>query len=279
MAILGLGKKNDDQDQEMGFFDHIEVLRWHILRSVLAILIAGIFFFANKDFTFKTLALGPLQKDFVTYRAICSMGETACSQLNVPDIKLHTREFGEQFFVHFKVSFWLGLMCAFPYIVWEIWRFVKPGLYDNEKHVTRGIVFVCSLLFTLGLCFGYFVVTPFAVMWLGNYSVGDEVVNAPTLDSYINYLTMFTIPTGLVFELPLGAYFLGKLGVISSSFMKTYRRHAIVIIVIIAAIVTPPDVVSQILISLPVLFLYEISIGVVKRIENKSSSKELINVE
>ena len=172
----------------------------------------------------------------------------------------------------------MGLIFAFPVVLWEIWRFVKPGLYENEKSVTRGVVFVCTFLFYLGVSFGYFVIAPFAVTWLGNYTVGMEAINQPTLESYINYMTMFTIPTGLVFELPLGAYFLGKLGVLTSSFLKTYRKHAVIIIFIVAAIVTPPDMITQILISFPILILYEVSIFVVKGIEKKNTM-ELAKVE
>jgi sec-independent protein translocase protein TatC len=269
MALFGNKNQNANGETEMGFFDHIEVLRWHILRSVLAILVGGIIFFVNKEFTFNTLAFGPLREDFATYRFLCWMGEITCMQ--PPAITLSTREFGEQFFVHFKVAFWLGLISSFPYVLWEIWRFVKPGLYDNEKSVTRGVVFICTFLFFSGVSFGYFVIAPFAVTWLGNYTVGMEAINQPTLDSYISYMTMFTIPTGLVFELPLGAYFLAKLGVLSSSFLKSYRRHAIVVIFIIAAIVTPPDIVTQILISCPILILYEVSIVIVKGIERKNT--------
>lgn len=253
----------------MGFLDHLEALRWHILRAAFSILVCGIIVFSAKEFTFNTLIFGPLRKDFITYRFLCSLGEAAC--MSPPNITLTTREFGEQFFVHFRVAFWLGLILSFPLVVWEIWKFVKPGLYENERKVTRGIVLVCSLLFLSGVMFGYFVIAPFAITWLGNYSVGMAAVNAPTLSSYVNYITMFTIPTGLIFELPMGAYFLGKIGIISSAFLRNYRRHAIVIIFIVAAIVTPPDVVSQILISLPVLVLYEVSIMVVRSIERKDA--------
>jgi sec-independent protein translocase protein TatC len=276
MALFGKKNNSENNEDEMGFFDHLEVLRWHILRSILAILIAGIIFFVNKKFTFDTLVFGPLQENFPTYRFLCWMGEVTCMQ--PPNITLSTREFGEQFFVHFKVAFWMGLICSFPFVLWEIWRFVKPGLYENEKQVTRGVVFICTFLFFSGVAFGYFVIAPFAVTWLGNYSVGMEAINQPTLASYVSYLTMFTIPTGLVFELPLGAYFLGKLGVLSSNFLRSYRKHAIVVIFIIAAVVTPPDIVTQTLISMPILILYEVSILILKGIERKNS-KELTTTD
>jgi sec-independent protein translocase protein TatC len=276
LALFGKKTAKNPED-EMGFFDHIDILRGHILRSAAYILIAGIVVFSAKDFVFNKVIFGPLQEDFATYKFLCSLGENAC--MSPPKITLTTREFGEQFFVHFTVSFWLGLIIAFPFVVWEIWRFVKPGLYDKEKSATKGIVFVCTSLFVSGILFGYYVIAPFAVTWLGNYSVGTATINAPTLSSYINYMTMFTIPTGMIFEMPIAAFFLGKIGVLSSSFLRTYRRHAIIIIFVVGAIASPPDVMSQILISIPMLLLYEVSIWVVKGIEKKqlAESKEVIN--
>lgn len=283
---MGLFKKINEagEEKEMGFLDHLEELRWHILRSALAIVTCSIVVFLSKDFVFNKIIYGPLKPDFPTYRFFCWLGELACIQ-PAGNFKLHTREFGEQFFVHFGVSMWMGIILAFPIVVNEIWKFVKPGLYEKERRATRNIVFVMSALFILGVLFGYFVVSPFAITFLSNYTVGTETVNAPTLSSYVNYITMFTIPTGLIFELPIGAFFLGKIGIISSAFLKNYRRHAIVVIFIVAAIVTPPDVVSQVLISMPILLLYEVSIMVVKRIEKNnlieapaSETKEITNV-
>ena len=265
--FLSNKEKNAEGDQnEMGFFDHIEVLRWHIVRSVLSIIVFGVFFFLIPEFTFDQLVLGPKNEDFVTYRIM----QNFIPSYGPPKFDLITREMGEQFFVHLKVSFWIGLICSFPYIFWEFWRFLKPGLYDNEKKAVRGIVFYCSLLFFSGLCFGYFIIAPIAVTWLASYSVGVDVISSPTLASYVGYMTMFTIPTGLVFELPIIFYFLGKIGIVTASFLRKYRRHAVVIILIVAAIVTPPDVVTQILIAIPILFLYEVSIFIVARQEKKS---------
>jgi sec-independent protein translocase protein TatC len=250
---------------EMGFFDHLEELRWHIVRSLMAIITFGAVFFIAKSFTFDTIIFGPKKPEFITYRIICSISEAIC--FRPPQLDLITRELGEQFFTHIKVSFWMGIIIAFPYIFWEFWKFVSPGLYEREKKAARGIVFVCSMLFGAGVMFGYFIIAPFAVTWLGSYSVGSEAINAPTLASYVNYLTMFTIPTGVMFELPLLAYFLGKIGVLTSTYMAQFRRHAIVLIFLVAAILTPPDVITQIIISIPIIFLYELSIHVLRKIE------------
>jgi sec-independent protein translocase protein TatC len=273
LAFFSSKKKEKENDEkEMGFLDHLEELRGHIFRAVLSIFICGIVVFSSKDFVFNQVIFGPLTENFPTYKLFCSISDLAC--MKPPPITLETKDFGEQFFVHFQVAFWIGIIVSFPIIINEIWKFVKPGLYDAEIQATRRIVFVCSSLFIFGVLFGYFVMTPIAVNFLGNYSVGDKVVSAPTLSSYVNYLTMFTIPTGLVFQLPVAAYFLGKIGILSSEFLRTYRRHAIIVIVILAAIVTPPDVTSQILITIPILLLYEVSINVVKNIEKKNELAE-----
>ena len=268
-SVLGIGNKGANDD-ELGFFDHLEILRWHIIRSAISIVVFGIIFFIAKDFTFNTLVFGPKKPDFISYQLMCKLAPSVC--ITPPELKLITRELGEQFYVHMSVSFWLGLICSFPYIFWEFWKFVKPGLYENERKTAGGIVFYCSALFFMGLCFGYFVIAPFGISWLGSYTIGPEAENSPTLSSYVSYLTMFTIPTGLIFELPIIAYFLGKIGIISSKFLTRFRREAVVVIFFIAAIVTPPDVVTQILIGIPLLFLYEVSIIVLKRIEKNNTT-------
>jgi sec-independent protein translocase protein TatC len=177
---------------------------------------------------------------------------------------------GELFLTHMKVSALLGFVLAFPYIFWEIWRFIKPGLYDKERMAARYAVGICSVLFTFGVMFGYFVISPFAVSFLTGYQL-PGVEPTPALGSYISYMVMFTLPTGIIFELPVAAYVLTKVGLISSNFMKEYRRHAIVVIVILAAIITPPDAFSQILIALPLLGLYEVSIYVAKKVEKQQT--------
>ena len=172
---------------------------------------------------------------------------------------------------HLYVSFWLGVIGAFPYIFWQFWKFISPGLLEQEQKAIRGVVFICSFLFLLGVCFGYFVIAPFSISFLASYTVSGLVV-APTLDSYVTYMTMFTLPTGLIFEMPVVAYFLAKIGIVGASFLRAYRRHAIVVILIIAAIITPPDVVSQTLVSIPLWGLYEISILVGARVQRKRAA-------
>ena len=184
-----------------------------------------------------------------------------------PALEIIPRQLGEQFYVHLKTSIVMGLICAFPYVFWEIWKFVKPGLYAKEQKYARGIVFICSMLFLIGVLFGYYVVAPFAIKFLGSYTVDPNVSNSSTLASYAGFLTMATLPVGIIFELPIVVYFLSKVGLITPEFMKKYRKHAIVVILIFAAIITPPDVMTQFLIGVPVYLLYEISIVISKRVQ------------
>lgn len=253
-----------DNHQEMSFLDHLEELRWHIVRAVAAILVFAIGIFIFSDF-FWDIILGPSRQNFVTYRYLCGLSDKLCFGPN-KDLVMYTREFGEQFMMHMVSSFWLGLIMAFPYVLWEVWRFVKPGLYAKEQKVVRGVVFICSALFLLGVLFGYYIIAPFSISFLSNYEIASDIQNTVTLNSYITYMTMFILPMGMIFELPIVIYFLAKLGIVSKPFLRNYRKHAIVVIIIIAAIITPPDVASQILVSIPLILLYEISIIIAGRV-------------
>lgn len=263
---------------EMSFFDHINELRKHILRAVGAIFAVGIIAFINKDFVFKTLLFGPKDPNFPTYRTLCwasekmGLGQAMC--FTPPKFEIITRELGEVLMQHLYLSFWLGVVGAFPFIFWEFWRFISPGLYEKERKAVRGVVGICSFLFVLGVLFGYYVIAPFSISFLASYTVEGIVQVSPTLDSYTTYMTMFTIPTGLIFEMPVVAYFVAKIGLLGATFLRNYRRHAVVIILIVAAIITPPDVVSQTLVAIPLYLLYEVSIVVVSRVQ-KSREKML----
>ncbi len=258
-------KKIARKEDEMSFLDHLEHLRWHIIRALTAIIVAAVGVFLAKDFIFHTVLFGPKQEDFVTYRFLCGLSSYTCFRPTPFD--LITRDLGEEFVVHLKSSFWIGLIIAFPYVLYEIWQFVKPGLYEKERNAITGIVFICSVLFFIGVSFGYFVISPFAVSFLSSYDVG--AINAPTLASYINYIAMLTLPTGLIFELPVFSYFLAKMGIVDGKAMRAYRKHAAVIILIIGAIITPPDWITQLLIAAPLFILYEISIIIADRVYPK----------
>ena len=255
--------------EEMSFLDHLEVLRWHILRSVVSVLVFAIGFFSLGKVIFEQIIFAPKNADFISYRFFCWLSKATC--LQEPDLTLIRRDMGEEFFIHIKVSVFLGIAVAMPYIFWEIWKFIKPGLYDNERKYARGFVAVCSLLFSMGILFGYFIIAPFAISFLSNYSVStSDVDSTATLSSYVSYLTMFTFPAGIVFQLPVIVYFLTKIGLVTPTFLKTYRRHAIIILLILSAVITPPDVVSQILICIPLTILYEISIYISKRVHKRN---------
>lgn len=264
-------KTKIEPEKEMSFLEHLEELRMHIIRSALYILVVAIVVFLAKDFVFNTIIFGPLSKDFITFRILCSFGDLLCFE--PPDMPLITRVMGEQFLVHIRVSFWLGFIVAFPLVLREIWMFAAPGLYPKEKKVSKGFFWITSGLFMFGVLFGYFIMAPFAIKFLGEYSVGDFATTSPTLSSYIGYMTMFTIPTGIVFELPVLVYFLAKLGVIGPQMMRTYRKHAIVVIAVVAAVITPPDVITMMLIGIPIYLLYEMSILVAQNVEKKSKQK------
>lgn len=250
-------------DSEMSFLDHFDALRKHLFRSALIVTIVTVIVFTQKSFIFDTIIFGPLNKDFITYRFFCGLSEITC--FDPGHIRPITRELSEQLTVHLKLSFFIGLIIAFPFILNELWKFIKPGLYTKEINATRGMVFSASLLFFTGALFGYFIVSPLSICFLASYQVSDRVENTATLTSLVDSMTMFAMSTGLVFELPILVYFLAKLGIMSPGFMREYRRHAIVVIAIVAAIITPPDVTSMVLVMLPLLLLYELSIYIAKK--------------
>ena len=259
-------------EKDMTFLEHLEELRWHIVRSLVAIVLIGIGVFVAKDFVFNEIVLAPKYDDFWSYQLVCKasaavgLGDQLC--FTAPDFDIIATKFGERFIVHIKVAFILGLVLAFPYVFWEFWRFVEPGLYENERKAARGTVFVCSLLFLTGVLFGYFIISPFAVSFLAGYEIAD-VKSTTSLSSFVNYMTMFTLPAGLVFELPVVVYFLSKVGLIGPEAMRKYRRHAIIVILVLASMITPPDVVTQFLISIPLVILYEISIVISARVSRR----------
>lgn len=265
------------EEAEMSFLDHLEELRWHIIRSLIAIVAIGIVLFIFKDWYFDTVLLGPTQEGFVSYAFFCNLSEwlhiSGALCFEPPNFQIQAIEFAETFIIHVKTAFIGGFVAAFPYIFYEIWKFIQPGLYKNEQKVTRGVVFICSTLFLIGVLFGYYVISPFAINFLMGYNL-PGVINNPTISSVIGYMVMFTLPAGLIFELPIVVYFLSKLGLVTANGMKQYRKHSLIGILALSAIITPPDVVTQFLIGIPLYILYELSIGIAKRGE-KQYNKDL----
>ena len=251
----------------MSFLDHLEELRWHIIRAAIAVIVFTTIAFLNKQFLFHNLILGPSRPDFWTYQMFCRVGHYFGSTAPCDDqinFIIQNREMSGQLSLHISAAFIAGLCLTFPYLFWELWRFIKPGLYPHERQNSRGAVFFVSLLFGLGLVFGYFIAAPLSIQFLANYSVDASIQNQMDLQSYISTLTTMTLACAFVFELPMIVFFLAKAGIVTPELMRLYRKHAIVVILIIAAIITPPDVSAQIIVTIPILLLYELSIYIAK---------------
>ncbi|MCC7302160.1 MAG: twin-arginine translocase subunit TatC [Bacteroidia bacterium] len=260
--------------KEMSFLQHLEALRWHLVRSVVVIMMLAVVAFLYPQILFDKVILGPSEESFVTYRAICKFSHWAGKgdELCVGEFafSLKNINMSGQFFSHMWISFLAGLVLGFPYLLWEIWRFVKPALKDREIQYVRGFVFYASFLFFTGVLFSYFIIAPLTILFLGNYQVSPLIGNEITMDSYISTITNLTFATGIVFELPIVVYFLTSIGLLGPAFMRRYRRHALVVILIISAFITPsPDISSQVMVAIPLYCLYEISIFVSRYVENK----------
>lgn len=261
--------KDKAKDQgDMSFLEHLEVLRWHIVRSVVVILVLTVVLFTQKAWLVDFILLGPAQTDFFTYAFFCEWssrlwnGSTFC--MDVMPFTLLNVEMAGQFSVHIWVSLIAGFIFAFPYMLWEVWRFVKPGLHPSEQRSSRWLILVCSFLFLLGVVFAYYLIVPLSVQFLGGYTLSESVANQITISSYLSTVSSILLACAILFELPMVIFFLSKLGLITPEWMRKYRKHALVLTLILSAIITPPDLSSQILVSIPVLFLYEISIYVSK---------------
>ncbi len=264
----------------MSFLDHLEILRWHLIRSITAVLLAAIGAFIFKGFVFDTLIFGPKKPDFITYRALCKASErmsdwlpglfpsgAICIGQDLPELVNLTM--AGQFSAHILTSLVAGIIFAFPYLVWEVWRFIKPGLRKQERKMVRGFVFSASILFFAGVLFGYFVISPLSINFFLNYQVSSEVLNNPTLSTYISLITSVLIACGAVFELPILIFFLTKAGIVTPKVLKAFRKHALVAALILSAVITPPDVFSQILVSIPILILYELSIWISRMVTKR----------
>lgn len=257
----------------MTFWDHLEELRGHIFRSLIAIVILAIVAFLNREFIFDQIILAPSKPGFLTNRALCWVaGKLSIDALCFDDLNLEiiNIKMSGQFLTHMYISIVAGFIFSFPYILWEIWRFVKPAMYDKEKKYSRGGVFISTMLFLLGILFSYYLIVPLTLNFLGTYQVSETVSNQISLTSYISTVVSVTFAVGVVFELPILVYFLTKIGVLTPQFMKKNRKYMFVILLILSAIITPPDMFSQVLVVFPLIGLYEISIGVSKRVYKRS---------
>lgn len=265
-----------EDEKQMSFLDHLEELRWHIIRAFGAIMVFAIAAFALKTLVWHYLILSPTRPDFWSFRMFCqvssSIGSDAFCFDKMPFI-IQSRKMTGQFTMHITSSVVIGLIAAFPYVFWELWRFVSPGLYENEKRLSRGAVFFVSLLFMIGILFGYFIVTPISVNFLGTYQVDPSILNEFDITSYVSILITLVLACGLLFQLPIIVYFLSKAGVVTPNVLITYRRHAFVVILIVSALITPPDPITQLLVTFPLVLLYELSISISKFVLRKEKER------
>jgi len=254
--------------KEMTFLDHLEELRWHLIRATLSIVVLGIIAFLLKGLIFDYILFGPKKTDFITYQWFCQISQTLGQGnsfcITEMPFRIQSRTLAGQFSAHLWTSILAGFIVGFPYVLYEFWRFISPGLHINERKNARGFIFVASFLFFLGVLFGYYIVTPLSINFLGNYSVSEEVFNDFDLSSYIGMLRASVLACGLIFELPILIYFFTKIGLITPAFLRKNRKFALVIVLSLSAIITPPDIASQIIVSIPVLILYEVSIWISK---------------
>ncbi|MDG1778561.1 MAG: twin-arginine translocase subunit TatC [Flavobacteriaceae bacterium] len=264
------------QEKEMSFLDHLEELRWHIIRSTIAIIAAATLAFLGKSFLFGELIFGPTKTDFFTYDFLCRASsiigyDSFCN--TAFDFEVQSRTMAGQFSAHIWTSITFGFVIAFPYVLYEFWKFVSPGLYTKERKNSKGFIFFSSLLFFIGVLFGYYVICPLSINFLGTYSVADQVHNDFDLNSYIGLVRASVLASGFIFELPIIIYYLTKIGLVTPQFLKNNRKYALVIVLIIAAIITPPDVASQIIVAIPVIILYQVSILISKIVIKKQKRK------
>ena len=268
-------------DAEMSFLDHLEVLRWHIVRSAAVLLVVAIVIFIYIDWVFDNIIYAPARKDFITYTGLCNLshklhlGNSLC--MPPVDIPLLGNTVSGPFMSAISISFMGAVIVAFPYLFWELWRFVKPALSPKELKYARGSIGWVSVCFFTGAAFGYYLLAPFTFNFLANFQLGTLGVYKylPTLDDFIETLTDIILGCGIAFELPILAYVLSKLGIITPKFLKTYRKYAYVAILILAAIITPsPDWTSQTIVAVPLILLYEISIFISKRVDKQREKAE-----
>lgn len=270
--------KNKNTNKEMSFLNHLEELRWLLVRSSIAILVASVIAVFFNEFIFDVIIFGPKKGDFVTYQFFCDIATKYDLDRSFCDNELpfviQNRTMDGQLSVMIWTCITAGFIMAFPFILWEFWKFISPALYANERKYAKLFLFVSSLLFFLGILFGYFVLVPLSINFLSNFTISSIVENQIDINSYINTVKTTSLATGLVFELPIIIFFLTYLGLITDSFLKEYRRYAYVLILIVATVVTPPDVISQLIVSFPLIVLYEGSIIVAKFITKRNVQKE-----
>ena len=279
MALFN--RKAAEDQEEMSFIDHLEELRGHIIRSIVSILVMAVVIFIYRNWIFDNIIVGPINKDFVSYKALCDfshwlrIGDALC--MPPVEVTMQSTTFGGQFLSTISMAIVGGIIMAFPYIFWEFWRFVKPALKDKEVKNTRFIIFWVSFFFFCGAAFGYFLLGPFTFNFLAGFQLGTEnmIVTRPTFSDYLDNLTNIILGCRLAFELPVLAHVLTQIGIVTPSFLRATRKYAVVIILIVAAFITPsPDWMSQLIVFIPLFLLYELSILVSAKVYRKLEKEE-----
>jgi len=264
---------NRDELPEFSILEHLNDLRKMIMHSLAAVFLMAIIVFLAKDIVFDKILFAPLEPDFITYRLFCQITDLLCIK-EIP-VTLISRQLQGQFSVHLWTSIYGGLILAFPYIIYELWKFISPALYPDEKKTGIKFIVITSALFFIGILFGYFIITPLVINFLGNYQISEQVENYVDIKSYLANVRTTVLANGLVFELPVLIYFFAKMGLVTSDFLRRNRKYAILLILVLSAIITPPDVISQIIVSIPLIILYEISIYIAKWLERKQKNTQI----
>lgn len=269
-------------EKEMGFLDHLEEVRKRLFFSALAIISGSTFLFIQKDWLFNTVLFGPRNENFFSFRAWCKLSELigAGDKLCVTDISyelINTTMMGN-FTAHMIVSLIGGAILAFPFLTIQLWAFVKPALKAPEKKAARGAAAASSTLFFMGVAFGYWGIVPLSLQFLGHYELGDAIAGTDVAHrigvmSYVKTVATISFSSGLIFQLPVLIFFLARAGIVTPKGLKKYRRHALVGILVLSAIITPPDITSQVMVSMPVLALYELGIVIARREEKRRKKK------
>ena len=275
--VKAIKEKGNNLEAEMSFFDHLEALRWHLIRSVIAVAVFSIVAFCNFKFLFSTIIMAPFDPKFWSFRMMCTLGNLFhLSGFCIDKINGHiiNTEMAGQFLLQINTSLLIGVILGIPYILWEIWRFIKPALLEKERKAASGFVLYSSLLFITGILFGYYILVPESVAFLAGYTVSDVINNQFNISSYLSIVSTITLLTGILFELPIVIYILASIGILTGTFMRKTRRYAIVIIMIVGAIVSPsPDVLTTTLATVPLLVLYEVGILVASVVEKRRLKK------
>ncbi|HTO38560.1 MAG TPA: twin-arginine translocase subunit TatC [Brumimicrobium sp.] len=255
-----------EEESEMSFLQHLEELRWRVVKSVIAILIFAVAMWFIKEWLIEHLFIAMTKPDFISFRIMCEYFNICIDQIS---IKFQSTQVAAQFSYALMISFVGGFILAFPYVFYQIWKFVEPGLRTNEKSASKGIIFFVTILFFLGVLFGYLVVAPMTIQFFGGFKLADDFENIWKIDSFMSLIISSVIYTGLLFLMPVVIYIFSKIGIITPEFLRKYRRHSFVGVLILAAVITPPDFISQIIVAVPIVILYEISILISANIEKK----------